>query len=520
MSALRRIRSRVSLALATGLAVIGTPLLVLLTSQPSHAAGAVVDLSRSPVVARVSPRYVSFAVDLDQVVGGLFWNQAPGATGKVQVTPYDFARPRLMALTRALAPAYLRISGTAADGTYYDLSRAPTHTPPPRYSRILTRAEWDAVNRFALALNLQIFLGVDAGPGPRDAAGNWTSTDAAWLLGYTASRHYPLAAVEFGNEPNLFSITGGMPASYGAADYVRDLGAFRGVLKAIEPHVLLTGPAAFYNNAGTEFFNTSFGPLASEILPAAGNLYDAITWHAYPAASSRCRSSGASPVPADPLAPAYLDGIVNSYADTRTLDRAYAGDRPVWYGEGASAFCGGQQGYSDRWEATFWYLNALGALSQRGVQVFVRQTLSGSDYGLINEATLQPNTDYWAALLWHRLMGVRILQPRVLKAPARLRVFAACSRSGRGVTLLALNLDARHAVQLKLEGSGRREVYLATSPQLLSPLVELNGRTLRATRNGEAPPLRPRVTRSSWVSLPAASYAFVALPEAAKTACG
>jgi len=76
-----------------------------------------ITVSASPVVAHTSSRYISFAVDLDQVTGGMFWSQAPGARGNAPVAPYDFTRTRLRLLAHALAPAYLRISGTAANKT-------------------------------------------------------------------------------------------------------------------------------------------------------------------------------------------------------------------------------------------------------------------------------------------------------------------------------------------------------------------------------------------------------------------
>jgi heparanase 1 len=120
--------------------------------------------------------------------------------------------------------------------------------------------------------------------------------------------------------------------------------------------------------------------------------------------------------------------VLEAYTHIQTLGRQYDPGVPIWDSEGGSASCGGQQGYSNRFEATFWYLNALGLLAQHGLAVFIRQTLSGSDYGLIDDATLRPNPDYWAALLWHRLMGTRILAPHVRHAPARLRLYAACAR--------------------------------------------------------------------------------------------
>ena len=492
-----------------------------LTGVPAVASAAKsVTVLAGPVVAHTSPRYISFAVDLDQVTGGMFWSQTPNARGSAPVTRYDFRRRRLRLLAQALAPAYLRISGTAANETYYDMSTKPLTSPPAAYKRILTKSEWDGVNDFAEVLGLKVVLGINAGTGPRTAAGKWLPDNARQLLRYTARMRYPLAAVEFGNEPNLFSLVSGMPGSYTAADYVHDLKTFNALRKSIVPHAWLIGPGSFYNNAGSEtpYANQAFGPLARQVLPAAGGIYDVLTFHEYPATSARCSGAG-SGVPPDPLAPAYLDGVLRADQSLQTLGRTYDPKAPSWDTEGASASCGGQQGYSNRFEATFWYLNALGLLAQHGLAVFIRQTLSGSDYGLIDDATLQPNPDYWAALLWHRLMGTSILRPQLWHAPARLRVCAACRRDGSGTTLLALNLDRSHPATLTLAHSqAPAQLYLVTAPALLGRRVLLNGRPLQTASNGAVPALAAKSARST-VKLPPISYAFVVEPGVEPAAC-
>ena len=54
----------------------------------------------------------------------------------------------------------------------------------------------------------------------------------------------------------------------------------------------------------------------------------------------------------------------------------------MWNTETAQAACGG-----DRWASTFLdtfrYLNQLGILAKRGVQVHMHNTLASSDYGLL-----------------------------------------------------------------------------------------------------------------------------------------
>ncbi len=212
--------------------------------------------------------------------------------------------------------------------------------------------------------------------------------------------------------------------------------------------------------------------------------------------------------------------MIRAYSHLQALGRADDPGRPLWYTEAGSASCGGQQGYSNRFEATFWYLNALGALAQRGLQVLVRQTLSGSDYGLIDDATLAPNPDYWAALLWHRLMGTRIVRPALRRAPASLRVYAACARSGRGTTLLALNLDQRTSASLTVaDRAPSLQVYRVTAPAILARHVLLNGRALNTDRTGRLPALTPQLTSGTTVTLPPASYAFVVEPGAGPAAC-
>ncbi len=500
---------RVAIALAVAMVTL------LANATSASAAG----VSLGPVVARTSPRYVSFAVDLAQVTGGTFWSQAPHAIGNAPVARYDFSRHRLRLLAAALAPAYLRISGTAANQTYYDLSGTPLRTPPSGYKLLLTKSEWDGVNQFARALGLEVVLGINAGPGPRNSAGLWLPNNARHLLQYTAAMRYPLAAVEFGNEPNLFALSG-MPLSYNAADYVRDLRVFDALRRNTVPGALLIGPGAFYNNSGSETpYGTPLGPLASEVMPAAPGIYTALAFHQYPATSTRCPHVG-TPVPANPLAPAYLDGPLAAYQNVSSLGRRYDPHAPIWDTEAGSASCGGQQGYSNRFEATFWYLNALGLLSRHGLAVLIRQTLSGSDYGLIDDATLQPNPDYWAALLWRRLMGTGIVAARVRDAPATLRVYAACTRGQAGTTLLALNLDPQHSARLSLpRATSPAELYLVTAPQLLGRQVRLNGRALRVGRGGVVPATPGKTTRSDSVQLPPVSYAFVTLPGTGPGAC-
>ncbi|KAH1213864.1 Phospholipase D zeta 1 [Glycine max] len=55
------------------------------------------------------------------------------------------------------------------------------------------------------------------------------------------------------------------------------------------------------------------------------------------------------------------------------------------------------------------YLDQLGIASCYNTKVYCRQTLIGGNYGLLNTTTFAPNLDYYSAVLWHRLMGKKVL---------------------------------------------------------------------------------------------------------------
>jgi hypothetical protein len=234
------------------------------------------------------------------------------------------------------------------------------------------------------------------------------------------------------------------------------------------------------------------------------------------------------------LDPETLDEVDTWAARVESARDRYARGKPVWLGESGNAQCGGEPGVSDAFVSGFWWLDQLGRLARRGQSVLVRQTLSGSNYGLIDEATLTPRPDYWSAVLWRRLIGVRVLDARVGNGPSGadslLRVYAHCARSGApdarpgAVTLVVLNLDRSSAASLVLDAYGdTAEVYELSSPDVTSAEIRLNGGTLRATDDGAPPPLAPSVVHRSAHGLRArfgpATYGFVVLPDASARAC-
>ena len=93
--------------------------------------------------------------------------------------PIDLSNARLRKLAAALGPAYLRVSGTWMNSTYFqDFDGPPPASPPKGFNSVLTREEWKGVVDFSRAVDAKIVTSFATSAGTRDAAGVWTPDQA------------------------------------------------------------------------------------------------------------------------------------------------------------------------------------------------------------------------------------------------------------------------------------------------------------------------------------------------------
>ena len=178
--------------------------------------------------------------------------------------------------------------------------------------------------------------------------------------------------------------------------------------------------------------------------------------------------------------------------------------------------CGGNPWASDFID-TFRYLNQLGTLAKRGVQVVMHNTLNASDYALIDESTLNPRPNYWAAVLWRRLMGTTVLNAGESHTPG-LYLYAHCLRDKPGgVAILAINADKTGAHEVDLPAKSMR--YSLTSNDLMSPTVQLNGVALDLTSDGDLPAIHGAAQPAGRISLAPVSVTFLEVSGAHNSAC-
>ena len=115
----------------------------------------------------------------------------------------------------------------------------------------------------------------------------------------------------------------------------------------------------------------------------------------------------------DPVVPPTAGALNITDQITFAVNETLAATAPgvqIWAGEigphnGGSPPC--DHG-SMRWANfgdSFWYLDAMGTKAAGGYSVFCRQDFIGADYGMLDCATESPLPDYYAGILWSKLMG-------------------------------------------------------------------------------------------------------------------
>jgi heparanase 1 len=513
--------------------------------SPSHGIAQTVSLSPStmPAVGSIDERYQSYNVEMLEVTGGKFWRPyspgleaalrqpAPASSGGDTPAgmnpglyeyrpPIDLTNARLRKLAAALGPAYVRVSGTWANTTHFPATDQAPANPPAGFGSVLTHQQWQGVIDFSKTVDARIVTSFANGVGTRDAAGVWTSEQAKRFLDYTASHGGGIAAAEFMNEPNLAAM-GGAPAGYDAAAYGRDFKTFHDFVKQAALDMQILGPGSVGEATGDWAVASGYGSaqmLKTRDLLAASQpaRVDALSYHHYGAVSRRCTAQGHQTTPEAALTEDWLGRTDETLAFYRELRDEFEPGRPFWLTETADAACGGNP-WANTFLDSFRYLDQLGRLARQDVRVVAHNTLVASDYGLLDDKTLEPKPNYWAALLWRRLMGSTVLDAGV-PIQEGLHVYAHCLRgTPGGVALLAINNSRGAATRIALPAAAER--YTLAAKALEDKRVELNGEELKLGSGDELPELRGAHAMPGTVELAPATITFFAIPSANNGAC-
>lgn len=515
-----------------------------LSSAQDPAATVLAPATMKPV-GQIDERYQSYNVEMLEVTGGSFWKPykdiaklqhkgAAPATGDAQGTdtpagmsadlyqyrpPLDLTNKRLRALAKALGPAYVRISGTWANTTWFADTDTPPKDPPPGYGGVLTQQQWLGAIAFSNAVDAPIVTSMPIGEGARDPDGVWKPDQARRWLAFTQAHGGTLAAAEYFNEPTLATM-GGAPRDYDAAAYGRDHRIFEAFMRKEYPGTRILAPGSVgESTADWGVAHGGYGDmtvLTGADLSAHTRDADAFSYHHYGAASQRCAAMGHQTTAEQALSEDWLGRTDQTLAYYRGVRDQYMPGKHFWNTETGETACGGNP-WAGTFLDTFRYLDQLGRLARQEVDVVMHNTLVASDYSLLDENTFAPKPSYWGALLWRRLMGTTVLDSGAPIAEGR-HVYAHCLRGvPGGVAILAINNSRAQATKLELPVAAER--YTLSAPSLDDTSVQLNGQTLMLGTGDALPELHGEPTAAGSVELAPRSITFLALAGAGNAAC-
>jgi hypothetical protein len=467
-------------------------------------------------VAEVDERYQSFNVEMCEVVGCDFWipydllDSAKVKTGgfsvlKRTITPVNLYDQKLRMLASALGPAYIRVSGTWANTTYFqDNDTLKLAKAPAGYENVLTRAEWKGVIDFCKVIDAKLVTSFAISGGVRDDDGNWTTAQIAPLVNYTKSIGGEIAAAELFNEPSHASY-GGAPKGYDPSWYARDFKAFRTFVDSAVQNMKILGPGSAGEGG---ILPVGEAMSTDKILAAVPKPeFEIFSYHYYGGVSKRCMGNLK---PENALTENWLSKTelgLKYYEDARDT---YLPGIPIWLTETAEAACGG-----DPWAATyldcFRYLEQLGRLAKKGVQVVMHNTLCASEYALLEQDTHEPRPNYWAALLWNRFMGTKVYDAGVLADGVDVFVHNLKNSPGGKSVLIVNTKDSDFSIHIP--ATAEQFMLTAGAGDLQTKKVSLNGEALELTAKQELPVIKGKKIKAGEIQLPPHSITFLSFED-------
>ena len=482
----------------------------------------------------VNPRLVSYNVEMTEVTGGTFWKAyTPGQIAGTEEFPpisgmhempnlmqwYDPIRstnPRLIKLAKELGPVWVRVSGTWATKTYYDFEG--TGVTPEGYQNRMTRDQWVNIINFVDAVGAKLLISVANCEGLHSAEEPWNPSQAEKIFALSKELGHPIDAVEFTNEPNMFVVTG-FPANYKVEHFIRDQNLFHAWVKENYPDTILVGPCTVDtmsmggdSGMSTAGIGAAFGTTCStdDLLTGCTIMPEVFSYHYYNGISERLAAvmpqghwlaEQATSEPYLAMAGLAAKGAV-------PLRDKYTPGAEMWVTESGDAGGGG-----DTWAST--YLDVLRTLNELGEfctitdGVIFHNTLASSDYGFLDHHDYLPRPNYFAALLWTRLMGnTGYASGEAIREGAH--VYAHSRKDGKeGAAYLVIN-NASEPTKVELPKAA--QVYALTgNGSVRSRTMLLNGRELVLGENDALPCLCGDTVEAGTIEVAPNSCTFIVL---------
>jgi hypothetical protein len=181
----------------------------------------------------------------------------------------------------------------------------------------------------------------------------------------------------------------------------------------------------------------------------------------------------------------------------------------MWVTESGDAGCGG-----NTWGSTYAdvprTLNELGAFCTITDGVIFHNTLASSDYGYLKHGSFDPRPNYFAVLLWNRLMGTTCYHSGE-SVREGAHVYCHSRRDGKeGLCYLIINNSWTETTTVDLPKDA--EVYdLSGQTGLRSRVMCLNGKPLALGENDALPELKGEPVPAGKLEIAPCHCAFIVL---------
>lgn len=496
----------------------------------------------------VNPMMMSYNVEFAEVTGGTFWKAyTPGQIAGTEsfdvdmsgglaaaykdlmqlYPPINLYDEKLRKLAKEFGPLWVRVSGTWATKTYYDLDGAMGGKVPEGYLNTLTREQWVGVLDFVKEVGAKLMISVSACPGVygKDEAPipAWTPVEAEKLFKFSADYGVPINGSEFVNEPNMLSDTG-FPNGYTPEDHARDQKIFYKWLKENYPDCIYIGPCSVGSEAplgkGQPNSKAAGGGIetvmktcsTTQLMGEDPCPLDVFSYHYYNGISERL--AGVMPsmhwLAEEATSEDYLNVALNSARAYAPLRDKYCPGGEMWVTESGDAGGGG-----DTWAST--YLDVIRTLNEAGGfasitdGVIFHNTLAASDYAYLDRVTHDPRPNYFAVLLWTRLMGTTVYDAA---EPQRVgaHVYAQSRKDGKeGKVYLVINNSETEATTVELPKSAEVYALAGKDGNKRATIMTLNGKDLVLGENNELPALDPVVVEAGKVEVAPLGCTFFVL---------
>ena len=459
-------------------------------------------------VRTVDECLVSYNVEMTEVTGGTFWKaytpEQIAGTDEFRVSnaslnnftamadlmqyypPIDLYNERLRSLARQLGPVWIRVSGSWATKTYYDFDGTTGGKAPEGYQSVLTKEQWIGVLDFVKAVGGKLLISVSNCEGDHPNGGPLDLTQTKKIFDLSHEYGVDIDAAEFMNEPNMLEMSGA-PKGYTVSDFVRDQDIFNGWVREHYPNCLIVGPCTLGDGAmgkvDVKAMGAGIGSMmqmcnTDDLMNGARVSLDVFSYHYYNGVSERLASM--MPIAHWDGSEAHTDAYLsvapaNAKAYAPLRDKYVPGGQ-MWVTESGDAGGGG-----DTWASTyldvFRTLNELGSFATITDGVIFHNTLASSDYGFLKHGTFEPRPNYYAVLLWNKLMGTTVYDcddPNTEGA----HIYCHSRKDGKdGCVYLVINNSLTETTTVELPKDA--EIYsLSGNGNIRSTVMYLNGKPL------------------------------------------